>query len=95
VKTATEKSSSASAANASTLGDSTDVLAALKAKMEKTEKNNFLIFLNIKARSKGFFFLYFICALSFIPILHLDLRQIQRILLLSARELVVQISIHL
>jgi small subunit ribosomal protein S1 len=41
VKTATEKSSSASAA--STLGDSTDVLAALKAKMEKTEKNNFLI----------------------------------------------------
>jgi hypothetical protein len=25
----------------STLGDSTDVLAALKAKMEKTEKNNF------------------------------------------------------
>jgi small subunit ribosomal protein S1 len=38
VKTATEKSSSASAANASTLGDSTDVLAALKAKMEKTEK---------------------------------------------------------
>jgi hypothetical protein len=48
VKTATEKSSSASAANASTLGDA-DVLAALKAKMEKTEKNNFLIFLNIKA----------------------------------------------
>jgi small subunit ribosomal protein S1 len=38
VKTATEKSSAASAANASTLGDSTDVLAALKAKMEKTEK---------------------------------------------------------
>jgi small subunit ribosomal protein S1 len=38
VKTATEKSSTASAANASTLGDSTDVLAALKAKMEKTEK---------------------------------------------------------
>jgi small subunit ribosomal protein S1 len=38
VKIATEKSSSASAANASTLGDSTDVLAALKAKMEKTEK---------------------------------------------------------
>jgi small subunit ribosomal protein S1 len=35
VKTATEKSSSASAANASTLGDSTDVLAALKAKMER------------------------------------------------------------
>jgi hypothetical protein len=83
VKTATEKSSSASA-NASTLGDSTDVLAALKAKMEKTEKNNFLIFLNIKARSTAFFYLYFICALSFIPILHLDLRQIQRILLLSA-----------
>jgi small subunit ribosomal protein S1 len=38
VKTATEKSAAASAANASTLGDSTDVLAALKAKMEKTEK---------------------------------------------------------
>ncbi|WP_016990063.1 30S ribosomal protein S1 [Flavobacterium sp. ACAM 123] len=40
VKTATEKTSSASATNASasTLGDSTDVLAALKAKMEKTEK---------------------------------------------------------
>jgi small subunit ribosomal protein S1 len=35
MKTATEKSSSASAANASTLGDSTDVLAALKAKMER------------------------------------------------------------
>jgi small subunit ribosomal protein S1 len=42
-------SSSASAANASTLGDSTDVLAALKAKMEKTEKNNFLIFLKYKS----------------------------------------------
>ncbi|PKH67807.1 30S ribosomal protein S1 [Flavobacterium sp. ALD4] len=40
VKTATEKTSSASTTNASasTLGDSTDVLAALKAKMEKTEK---------------------------------------------------------
>jgi small subunit ribosomal protein S1 len=37
VKTATEKSSSASAANAST-GDSTDVLAALKAKMERQRK---------------------------------------------------------
>jgi small subunit ribosomal protein S1 len=36
VKTATEKSSS-SAANASTLG-STDVLAALKAKMERQRK---------------------------------------------------------
>jgi hypothetical protein len=68
VKTATEKSSSASAANASTLGDSTDVLAALKAKMEKTEKNNFLIFLNIKARSNAFFF-YFIFILLFIAIL--------------------------
>jgi hypothetical protein len=31
------------------LWDSTDVLAALKAKMEKTEKNNFLIFLKYKA----------------------------------------------
>jgi small subunit ribosomal protein S1 len=38
VKTATEKSSSASAANASTLGDSTDVLAALKAKMKRQRK---------------------------------------------------------
>jgi hypothetical protein len=66
VKTATEKSSSASAANASTLGDSTDVLAALKAKMEKTEKNNFLIF-HIKARSNGFFFPYFLCAY---PVIH-------------------------
>jgi small subunit ribosomal protein S1 len=37
-ETATEKSSSASATNASTLGDSTDVLAALKAKMENREK---------------------------------------------------------
>jgi hypothetical protein len=59
VKTATEKSSSASAANASTLGDSTDVLAALKAKMEKTEKNNFLIFLKYKARSNAGFFLFY------------------------------------
>jgi small subunit ribosomal protein S1 len=40
VKTATEKSSSASAANASTLGDSTDVLAALKTKMERQKKLN-------------------------------------------------------
>ncbi|UQD56908.1 30S ribosomal protein S1 [Flavobacterium sp. K5-23] len=40
VKTATENTSSASSANApaSTLGDSNDVLAALKAKMEKSEK---------------------------------------------------------
>jgi hypothetical protein len=49
------KSSSASAANASTLGDSTDVLAALKAKMER-QRNNFLIFLNIKAAKVRFFF---------------------------------------
>jgi hypothetical protein len=59
VKTATEKSSSASAANASTLGDSTDVLAALKAKMEKTEKNNFLIFLKYKSPQQCGFFFYF------------------------------------
>jgi hypothetical protein len=69
VKTATEKSSSASAANASTLGDSTDVLAALKAKMEKTEKNNFLIFLNIKAPQQcGAFFLPLFYALY--PVIH-------------------------
>jgi hypothetical protein len=76
VKTATEKSSSASAANASTLGDSTDVLAALKAKMEKTEKNNFLIFLKYKARSNAGFF-SILCALSCysFAILYLDLRQ--------------------
>jgi small subunit ribosomal protein S1 len=35
MKTATEKSSSASQQMPSTLGDSNDVLAALKAKMEK------------------------------------------------------------
>jgi hypothetical protein len=49
----------------STLGDSTDVLAALKAKMEKTEKNNFLIFLKYKSRSNvGLFFTSILCALS-------------------------------
>jgi hypothetical protein len=87
VKTATEKSSSASAANASTLGDSTDVLAALKAKMEKTEKNNFLIFLNIKspAAMRGFFFPLYLCALSCYSLqsFYLDLRQDKGFLLLS------------
>ncbi|MET0946267.1 MAG: S1 RNA-binding domain-containing protein, partial [Flavobacterium sp.] len=40
VKAATENTSSASSTNApaATLGDNNDVLAALKAKMEKTEK---------------------------------------------------------
>jgi small subunit ribosomal protein S1 len=47
VKAVTENTSSNSSTNApaATLGDNNDVLAALKAKMEKTEKNSLFFFI--------------------------------------------------